>query len=364
MDLEQKRARHRQFWQPFAKGEGAYLAVASPIRDGVSPEPLEDPKDLEEYWFSTEYRLKRAEHCYKTTYFGQDAIQREFVNFGPGVLAGLVGAPYKVSRDSIWFDREPPIKDWGTVPELAIQKDQKLYQWIDSQTRALCDNAKGRYTVSFTDIGGQYDVLYSLRGEELLMDLIEYPDEVMAAEAQLDRAFIDYFNTYKNIIGPTGCGYTTWIPLVHDKPWYPIQCDMSVMISPCMFEEFVLPALDQVSTAIGEAVYHLDGPGEIKHLDMILSLPHVHAVQWVPLPDLKDENGGYIYNFTSEESIGVVKRILASGKKVILMGIKPNQIATVFNTVGCDGIFIDTCCDTRKDADELIALAQKEWLKL
>ena len=38
MELEQKRARHRRFWEPLTRGEGAYLAVTSPLQGAGSDE--------------------------------------------------------------------------------------------------------------------------------------------------------------------------------------------------------------------------------------------------------------------------------------------------------------------------------------
>lgn len=370
MDMMQKRARHKRFWQPLAKGEGGYLSVMSPINDtGIAPYPLRDPKDVEERWISTEYCLERAEANAQNTYYGQDAIHSEFVNFGPGVHAAMLGAPYVLQPTSIWFDMQPPIKNWDAMPAFETDVTHPLYRAIEDHTRALCNASKGRYAVSYTDIGGQMDVLFSLRGEELLSDLIEYPDEILRAQTKLDDAFLSYFKTLTEWIGPTGCGYTGWIPIANDVPWYPIQCDMSVMISARMFEKFVLPSLDKVSTAIGQSIYHLDGPGEIQHLDMLLSLSHVHAIQWVPLPhanytDQKKDRKFYFQDFADAQSLDIYRRTLAAGKKVVLLGVNPRQVADIYNAIGCDGVYIQTHCPTRKEADELIDHARKNWLAL
>lgn len=363
MNMEQKLERHGRFWQPLEKGEGGYLYVTAPINDGKEHK-IRSPKSLEEYWLDTDYRVERAEHVANAVFHGQDAIQREFVNLGPGVQAALLGAPYELSWDSVWFDRKPPIKDFENPITLKTNTEHELYKVIDDQTRALCKNSKGRYAVSVTDIGGTLDVLFSLRGQDLLMDMLEYPDEVLSAINQIDDEFIKYYNHLNSIIEPYNIGHTAWIPLVHDKPWYPIQCDLSVMISPAMFEEFVLPSLDKASKALGQAVYHLDGPEQINHLDMILSLEKVHAIQWVPLPDLKQPDGSFVYNFASAQSIGVFKRILAAGKKLYIMGIPANQVEKVFNEIGSDGVFMHTDCGNFNEATELIELCRKNWLKL
>ena len=366
MDDSTKRDRFRRFWQPLEKGEGGYLAVISPIDDsGLLPYKLDPPADLHELWMSTEYRVKKAEADAQNTFWGQDAVQTVSTHFGAGAHAALLGAPYELRESTVWFDLNPPIKSWDKVPDLKTNRDHEIYKAIDAHTRALCAASKGRYAVPVTDIGGQYDVLFSLRGEELLSDFLDYPDKVLAAQAQLDDLFIDWFDELCGIIEPTGCGYTGWIPTIHDDPWYPLQCDMSVMISPKMFEKFVLPSVDKVSTAIGQSIFHLDGPGQFRHLDMLLSLKYIHAIQWVPLPDTEIGNPDYYFqDFADELSLAIYKKTLAAGKKLALLGVWPHQIPVIYNEVGTDGVFIQTVCKTRKEADDLIDCAKKNWIKV
>jgi hypothetical protein len=317
----------------------------------------------EESLLDAAYSVERAEAAVANTYYGLDAIHSQFINFGPGVQAAFFGAPYVITDNSVWFDMDPPIKSWEPMPNLVMDKEHKLYKAIEAQTRALCAASKGRYAVSYADIGGQYDVLFSLRGEDLLMDMLDCPETIIAAQDKLDDAFIEYFNTLTDIIRPAGIGFTNWMPVVHDIPWYPIQCDMSVMISPKQFEKFVLPSLERVSKAVGCNIYHLDGPEEIRFLDMLLSMKYVHAIQWVPLPTLPLPGGGFTQNFADEMSLDIYRRTKAAGKKVMLYGVRAEQIQPIFDAVGRDGMFIYVYCGTRKDADELEAHAKKEWVR-
>jgi 5-methyltetrahydrofolate--homocysteine methyltransferase len=61
-----------------------------------------------------------------------------------------------------------------------------------------------------------------------------------------------------------------------------LQSDFSAMISPQMFETFVLPDLAACCKALDFAFYHLDGRGQIPHLDLLLSLEQLHGIQWIP----------------------------------------------------------------------------------
>ena len=61
-----------------------------------------------------------------------------------------------------------------------------------------------------------------------------------------------------------------------------LQCDFAYMIGPKAFDEFVKPELSASCRRLANAFYHLDGPGQLAHLDSLLSIPELKGVQWIP----------------------------------------------------------------------------------
>ena len=61
-----------------------------------------------------------------------------------------------------------------------------------------------------------------------------------------------------------------------------LQCDFAYMLGPRMFDEFVKPELAASCRRLDHAFYHLDGIGQLAHLDSLLSIPELKGVQWVP----------------------------------------------------------------------------------
>jgi 5-methyltetrahydrofolate--homocysteine methyltransferase len=61
-----------------------------------------------------------------------------------------------------------------------------------------------------------------------------------------------------------------------------LQSDFAYMISPRMFERFVMPDIAACCEVLDHAFYHLDGKGQIPHLDMLLSLERLRGIQWIP----------------------------------------------------------------------------------
>jgi hypothetical protein len=54
------------------------------------------------------------------------------------------------------------------------------------------------------------------------------------------------------------------------------------MISPAMFEDFVLPELIASAKKMKNAFYHLDGIGQLPHFDLLLKTESIKGIQWVP----------------------------------------------------------------------------------
>ncbi len=59
------------------------------------------------------------------------------------------------------------------------------------------------------------------------------------------------------------------------------SCDFSNLISPRFFGEFGLPILQREVMTMTHNIFHVDGKRVARHLDAILSVPDVHAIQWV-----------------------------------------------------------------------------------
>ena len=176
------------------------------------------------------------------------------------------------------------------------------------------DKWHGRVVIGMTDLGGIMDVLQSFRGaENLLMDLYDAPEEVLRCVGELQQLWFQYYDKFNAIMEGEAQGYSHWYGLYHEKPGYILQSDFSFMIGPDMFKTFVAPELSSSADRMYNAVYHLDGEGEIVHLDTILSIDGIKGIQWVPSPGNRDKNHDEL-----------LCRILDAGKKIISHASRPD----------------------------------------
>ena len=60
-----------------------------------------------------------------------------------------------------------------------------------------------------------------------------------------------------------------------------VQLRSPVREEKAFFKTFGLPVLAYEVQTMTHNIFHIDGSGVAKHLDAILSVPEIHAVQWV-----------------------------------------------------------------------------------
>ena len=119
-------------------------------------------------------------------------------------------------------------------------------------------------------------------------------------------AFFDYFKDFSALNESDKYGYSNWTKLLSMKKSAVLQSDFSYMISPEHFKEFVLPELSLSCQKLDRSIYHMDGSGQIPHLDMLLGIKELDVIQWVP-------------NHSQEDCDlwqDIYKRISDSGKKI------------------------------------------------
>jgi hypothetical protein len=215
-----------------------------------------------------------------------DAFPIAFPYFGAGALAAMVGAQLIPTHETIWFDIPDSWRgECKPIDEIELTWDPEnvWVKRVSDLMRAAMERWDGLVQVGMTDLGGTFDVMSTFRpSERLLLDLIDSPDEVHRFAWNTHDMWWKAFDHLSGILQPTNPGYTAWTPVFSETPYYILQCDFCYMIGPDMFDEFVKPEIVASCKRLGNAIYHLDGPGQLAHLDSLLEIDELQAFQWVP----------------------------------------------------------------------------------
>jgi 5-methyltetrahydrofolate--homocysteine methyltransferase len=211
-----------------------------------------------------------------------DAFPHVWPNFGAGVLAAGLGCNVGCDGTTCWF--YPEVKK--EAAELSL-RDVDLEGGYMRRIQDLCEAAQdhwqGAVQVAMTDLGGPVDIVSAFRpGQGLLMDLYDHPEEVKRLTWEVHEAWWDSFEAIDAKLQPANPGYTCWTPILSATPYYMLQSDFAFMIGPEMFDEFVKPEVEASAKKLGRSFYHLDGVGQLPHLDSLLAIEELDGIQWIP----------------------------------------------------------------------------------
>ena len=125
----------------------------------------------------------------------------------------------------------------------------------------------------------------------------------------LRENFQRVFDHFDAMLKARGQPSVTWMGIPSYGKMHIPSCDFAAMISTRHFEEFCLPVLIEEVVPMTHNVFHLDGSGVAKHLDRILAVPEINAIQWVQ---------GMGTNTPIMQWLPLINRIRAAGKSVVV----------------------------------------------
>lgn len=265
---------------------------------------------------------------------------------GPGSLALFLGAEGHLAPDTVWYS--PCIDDPDRHPALHFDRECEWWRYHMAAIDIALEHAQGRYLVGFPDLIENVDTLAQLRDPELLLiDMIERPEWVERMVEEVNQAYFQCFDAIRERVADASGGnawtaFALWGPGRTAK----VQCDFSCMISPAMFQRFVLPALDRQCRWLDYAMYHLDGTQALSQLDNLLSIDALSAIEWTPQAGLP--GGG------SPRWFDLYRRIRAAGKSVQAVGVAYDEVEPLLDAVGSEGMFVMTSAPNETAARRLL----------
>ncbi len=313
------------------------------VHDFISNYPLDMPAEEVIGLVQNRYRYVR--------YYGDD-WPKWWPNFGPGIMGGFLGAAVNSEEDTVWFS---PANDLP-IPErrLAYDAHNPWLKRVYELTRVAAAQWGDRVLVGLTDLGGNLDILAGLHGtQRLLYELIDHPAEVERLVGEITRLWLRYYAELYDFIGRQGRGTSPWASIWSPGRCYMLQCDFSYMISPQMFERFVLPDITACCAVLDHSLYHMDGIGQIPHLDLLLSVERLGGIQWIPGEGRP----------APEEWLPLLKRIIDAGKRCQLH-VSPEGARTILRELGGRGfaLRVDGSGLSHEDAQDLVRRLTTEYV--
>ena len=279
-DYDMTRQRFEAFWhREIIDRPPVSIAMR---KEGSAPVMARKYATYEEQWLDIDGRVADMDVSMAATDFMYDSLPIAWPNLGPEIFSAWCGCGYKYGQSTTWS--EPIVNDWETdFDKTRLDMNHPLFLKMIEFTQKLIDAGRGKFIVGLTDLHPGGDHVAALRDpQNMAMDMLDEPEYIKKA---LERSMPEYYAAYGvfyNMIRAAGMPATSWLPIIHDGTFYIPSNDFSCMISNEMFEEFFLPGIAQECKFYDRSMYHLDGPGALRHLDSLLAIPELDAVQWVP----------------------------------------------------------------------------------
>jgi hypothetical protein len=304
---------------------------------------------LEERWLDPEFITSSIMATFASQGYLGEAIPSYLLMGGWAV--GF-GSPVEFQDRTIWL--EPIAVDWEHPPTFAVNWDDPWLHKYRRLYQAVVDMAGwDDFLVGFPCLLPGNDLLIALLGpEEFMCALVERPEWVRDAIVAMAHARVTHLNYFHDLAAATHAfpyGNAQWMPFWAPERYLATQSDVSCMLSPAMFDEFILPELEIFGAAYGAMWYHLDGARAMQHLPTLLSRPYMRVMQFVPEPDMPPNGPEWLDLYRRIQDAGVIVHVQVDRSHVepLARALDPRLLV------------LDTWCGSAEEANELLNAAMR-----
>lgn len=362
-DWEATKQRFDDYWHRANTGRPLMRVVGK--KPGFDPYVLPTElksKDMDDKYLNAKGIVERFRHYCETHEFLGESFPNLNADFGPGSIAGYLGSEIVFQDKTVWF--EPCVDDWETYKKLEFDPQN---EWFQKHVKLFeeCKKLIGDdFPIAIPDLMENVDVLASLRGAQQLLDdmiddMMDETDIVVKRVQEVTDLYQQYYDAfYKYAEYEGGSAYTVFQIFGSGKT-QKLQCDYSALLSPDYFDTFVLDSLKQATKNIDNVLYHLDGPDAIKHVDALMTVEGIDALQWT--------SGDHGPDGTLEEWDVIYDKVRAAGKSLWIKVYSGEFEDWIRNTdrivkkYGSRGLYLFFSDMPLDQANRLMEYAEKNW---
>ncbi|MCL2159578.1 MAG: trimethylamine corrinoid protein 2, partial [Oscillospiraceae bacterium] len=243
------------------------------------PLPTSAPVSPEQAYLDLDYIMPRFLNYANSHAFLCDSMPNMSINIGPGSLATYAGSEPVFRWDTVWYSE--CIDDVRSYPALAYDPASKWWVRHMDILKEAKHRSNDEFFVCIPDIIENLDIISAMRGpQNTCYDLMDEPEAIKRLVESVDDVYFEYFDRfYEELKIDSSMMYTAFEILGEGKT-AKVQCDFCAMIGPEQFKEFVVPSLTKQCRELNHSVYHLDGKECVKHLDALMGIESLQALQW------------------------------------------------------------------------------------
>ena len=292
-----------------------------------------DTDNVERFWSDVDFVMDREMAVINRSTYFCEAVPHHYINLGSVPLGGCLGGGLSlIDKVTTW--NEPFIKRTEDILDLDVTQNNKWWSLIRKTTERSAEKSANHHYVSYQAFSGITDIISSVLGlEPFIFELVDNPEGIKKVSHHLLDIWVRLYKELAVIIDAAGNdGYVGgWPGVWSPGRSFPLQEDVSYMLSREMFEEFCLPCIDSLMQVMDFPYYHLDGKGPLKFVDTLLEIEKLKVIQWVPGAGCEEMSQWH----------DLIKHIISHGKSVHVYA-REEEVEPLIKAVGCNGLLIST----------------------
>ena len=262
----------------------------------------------EERWLDVTFQVKTFVDSLAGTTFLGETFPVFWPNLSAVVYNLFLGQAAHFDDVTAWT--HPCVHDLENVPALPVQRDGTYFRSVETLTKGALERAEGQFLVGYTDMYAGIDCTMGLRGmATMCLDLLIHPEQI---KRLIDLAFAEYAEVYHHfdhLLKYREHLSVTWMNLPSFETFNVLACDFATCIGREQFDEFCMPIIRREAGLFKHNVFHMDGRGVARHVDSVLTLPNLVAIQWAQ---------GYRQDKPIAQWVPLIRKIQEAGKSVIV----------------------------------------------
>ena len=301
----------------------AFLETAKQDMAGLSRQ------EIEAWWIDAELQVDLFLKSIEGRQFHAETFPVYFPNLGPDVYAAFYGAQLEFGEVTSWS--VPLVRNWEQVDQLKLDLNNHYFKKLEELTQHALERNEGKFLVGYTDLHPGLDCVAAWRDpQQLCFDMIDNPEYVKRLAELSIADFEMIYNHFDRMLKDAGQLSVSWMGVPSFGRMHIPSCDFSTMISTAFFKEFGLPILKQEVQTMTHNIFHVDGIGVARHLETILSVPKVNAVQWVQ---------GVGDDYPIKQWTSLIKDLQAKGVPVIV-DLSTSELNNFMDIMDPHGLFL------------------------
>jgi len=294
---------------------------------------------LKERWFDTEYQMGHfISNLYAHPWLGE-TFPMYFPNLGPNFFAAvLANCELEFGEVTSWC--EPQIFEEGDIDKIYFHPESEYYQKMIEMMNYALACCEHKFMVGYTDMHPSLDCVAALRGTQTLcMDMYDDPELVEKMVQKCFEPFLPMMDHFHEMLKERKQLSVSWMNIPSYGTMHIPSCDLGAMISKEFFNEISLPYVKREVEHFTHNIFHLDGKGVGNHVDEIIRIEGIQAIQWVQ---------GVGLDKKIMQWVPFIKKIQGAGKSVVV-DLAPEELEGFLNVMDPQGIYL---CVSEKDVGQ------------